>query len=119
VSNPKPFDLVTFEQAVFQERIDEVDENDPDISAKITAASRLVLRFLGSKSAFFLDTQGQVMLNTAGKPLVPEDVQAATLMLFGYLYRLRDSDAQGEWVEGWLPTPVRSMLHMIRKPTLA
>lgn len=116
--------LVSLNQASDHLRRDTTDDNS-DLELKIAAASQAVLNYV--KGPFsFLDTSGQVEVDSAGDPVgVPEPMQMAVLMVIGMLY----TDRQGQdYIEGGkqprlgdisLPRAVHWLLDPLRKPTLA
>jgi hypothetical protein len=111
--------LITLEQAKLRCRID-ADEADTDIDLMIEGASHAVLNYLKSGADYFLDTNGEVPLDTDGDPDgVPAVVQNATLLMLGYLYRYRDENPNDEFQMGYLPAPVMSLLYPLRDPALA
>ena len=91
--------------------------HDVEVMEKIEEASEAVLAFL--KAADFVDSDGNVDVDSDGKPDIPASVRAATKMLLGYLWEHRDEDAEGAWQGGNLPPAVRSLLIPLRVPTLA
>lgn len=117
--------LVTLEQAKEHLRIEPSDSSggadDSDLTLKIKAASRAVIRYIGAEQDF-LDSAGDVVEDSNG-PTVPEDIQAATLLLLGSLHRNRDGEPSSNqaqtWEHGFLPRPVISLLYPYRLPTLA
>lgn len=112
--------LVTLQQARDQLRIDDISADDADLTLKIEAASRAVVRYLKSAADSFLDTAGDPFLDSAGDVLyVPADVKLAVLVLTGYLYKNRDSDEEEAFDRGYLPKPVTGLLYDLRLPSLA
>jgi hypothetical protein len=110
--------LVTYDQALVHLRADGEDERD-DIILKIHAASGVVLNYLKS-GAKFLDEAGQVKTDADGNPQgIPYEVQAATLLMLGYLYKDRDENANGAFEQGFLPKPVTALLYPLRDPAFA
>lgn len=121
-------DLLTLEQAKRHLNIDvyagESSESDPEagihddeVQEKLEEASEAVLAYL--KTADFLDSDGNVETDSAGKPDIPANVRAATKLLLGYLWEHRDEDADKAWQDGNLPQGVRALLMPLRTPTLA
>jgi hypothetical protein len=112
--------LVTLQQARDHLRSDDTADNN-DLTLKIHAASAIVVDYIqGPGIDGFTDSAGDVLLDSNGEPLdVPYAVQAATLLMIGYLYRLRDGDADKEFSQGYLPFPVMSLLNPYRDPSLA
>lgn len=111
--------LVTLAQVKTRLRIDS-DDADADMEDMIEAASGAVLNYLKSGADYFLDTAGEVIVDTDGDPLgVPAVVQTATLVLVGYFTRYRDENPDGEYEMGYLPKPVMALLYPLRDPALA
>jgi gp6-like head-tail connector protein len=112
-------DLVTLDQAIAHLRADAVD---PMIPLYVSAASEAVLVYL--QDAWFLDTAGDVPVDSSGDPDgVPANIQAATLLLIGELYRNREGDQGGkidaQFGYGFLPQSVLALLYPYRTPTFA
>lgn len=113
-------DLVTLAQARAHLRRDEDDTGaDSDLQDKITGASEAVLQYLKSGADAFLDTDGQVLEDNSGSPVVPGAVRSAVLILVGYLDRARDDNPDGAFEFNNLPKPVQALLYPLRTPTLA
>lgn len=112
--------LVSLADAKLHLRADSSTHEDSDIALKIGAASLAVLRYIGDSADAFLDSDGEVPVDSAGDPVgVPEDVQAATLILLGDLYRNRDGESKAEYEFGVLPRVVVSILYPYRLPSMA
>lgn len=110
--------LVTVDQAKAQLRIDTGD-GDTNLALLIRAASRAVLRYLKTPDAY-QDSAGDVIADSNGDPTeVPEDVQAAVIMLTGNFMRDPSGVRPEDWAAGYLPAPVISLLYPLRDPTLA
>lgn len=103
--------LVTIEEARLHLRSD-TDDDDPDLTLKIHAASGAVINYL--KKPAFIDEAGAVIDGA-----VPFEVKAATLLMLGYLYKDRDNDEGNEYQQGYLPRPVTALLFPLRDPALA
>jgi hypothetical protein len=116
--------LVTLEQASEHLRRDGSDD-DADLTLKIHAASGAVLNHLKGANHFEpeLDSNGKPVLDGDGKPVyttqVMYAVQAAVLLMVGYLYKDRDNDKNHEYEAGYLPRPVTALLASLRSPALA
>lgn len=116
--------LVTLEQASEHLRRDSADD-DADLTLKIHAASGAVLNYLKGANHFQagLDGEGNPVLDGDGKPVyttqVLFEVQAAVLLMVGYLYKDRDNDKNHEFETGYLPRPVTALLYGLRSPSLA
>lgn len=121
---------VTLERAKAHLNMDH-DEDDNLIGLYITAASRAVKNYLKSGSPFKIETDsdGNDVLDSSGDPvyerdssgakIIAEEVQAATLLLIGHLYKDRDENPDGAFEAGYLPKPVTALLYAIRDPALA
>lgn len=110
--------LVSLTQAKDHLRVDTADE-DNDLTLKIHAASAAVLNYIRNGADIFTDSTGEPIVDSNEAPLgIPYEVQAATLLLIGYLYRQRDSDEDKEWDMGYLPKPVTALLYTHRIPSL-
>lgn len=116
------WDLVTLTQARAQLR-STATADDADLRLKVTAASRAVLRYIGTPQDF-LNSGGQPDTDTAGAPLdVPEDVQLATLMAIGDYYANRAGegvsapDVQFGYGYG-LPKASIGLLYPFRSPVI-
>lgn len=108
--------LVSLAQGKRHLRVDFEDE-DNDIELKVHAASAAVLNYLKSGADAFLDSSGGVIEDSSGDPVgIPFEVQAATLLMLGYLYKDRDTNAGGEYEQGYLPKPVTALLYPLRDP---
>lgn len=121
---------VTLESAKAHLNMDH-DEDDNLIGLYITAASRAVKNYLKSGSPFKIETDsdGNDVLDSSGDPvyerdssgakIIAEEVQAATLLLIGHLYKDRDENPDGAFEAGYLPKPVTALLYPLRDPALA
>ena len=98
------------------------DEEDDEIIFYISAASAMVLNYLGDGQDAFLnsssyDSNDEIAVDADGEPIdIPYEVQAATLLMLGYLYRNRDIDTDGAFEQGYLPKPVTALLYPLRDP---
>ncbi len=63
-----------------------------------------------------LDSAGLVPTDSAGDPIIPYEIYAAVCLQLGYLYRERDESA--DYVDGYLPPAVVSLLYSYRDPVL-
>lgn len=113
--------LVTIEQASAHLRRD-TDADDNDLVLKIEAASGAVLNYLKDGADEFLDTAGQVPLDSNGDPVgVPYEVRAAVLILLGVFYSYREGEAgiiNPQFSHGYLPPTVTALLYPLRDPAL-
>lgn len=105
--------FITLQDATQHLRVDD-DADDSDITLKVHAASGAVRNYLKSAADAYFDADGAVI---AAK--VPFEVQAATLLMLGYLYKQRDEDSGHEFEEGKLPRPVTALLYPLRDPAFA
>lgn len=114
--------LVTLTEAQDHLRVD-TDADANDLTLKILAASGAVLNYLKSSSPYYtvLDSSGDpvVVLDSSGDPTIRWEVKAATLLMLGYLYRLRDNNEDMAFQQGYLPMPVTALLYPLRDPALA
>lgn len=98
-------------------------ENEGDIELKILAASRACITYLDGGEDSFTDSDGQVAQDSNGTPQgVPEDIQAACLLLLGEFHRNRDGEQGGavdaQYGYGYLPRPVVALLFPYRSPVV-
>ena len=106
------------------------DLDDVLITAYIGAASSAVKNYLKSASAYeverdsnddpILDSSGDptYVVDSSGDKVVKYEVQAATLLQLGFLYKDRDENADGAYDRGYLPKPVTALLYPLRDPAL-
>lgn len=112
--------FITLEQASVYIRRDEGADDDADLEAMIETASALVRNYLKSAADEFLDSDGEVELDSDQQPVgIPPEVVGATKWLTAWLYRNRDGDAEDAFEPGFLPAPVTAMLYPLRAPALA
>lgn len=110
--------LVSLAQAKEHLRVDDSD-NDNDLTLKIHAASAAVLNYIRNGADIFTDSSGEPLVDSNDVPLgIPYEVQAATLLMLGYLYKDRDGDPDKAYEHGYLPMPVMSLLYPHRVPSL-
>ena len=102
--------LITLQEAKDHLRID-IDDEDVHLELLVNAASDAVLNYLKIDGSEYYDSSD--MLDA------PYAVQAATLLMTGYLYRLRDNNEGGEYQQGYLPMPVTALLYPLRDPAIA
>ena len=94
------------------------DSDDSLITLYINAASAMVINYL--KSVDFLNSSDDVEMDSSDEPVgVPYEVQAATLIMVGHLYRDRDGDTEKAFEMGYLPKPVMALLYPLRDPALS
>ena len=116
--------LVTLQQAKEHLRID-IGDGDADLTLKINGASGAVLNYLKGANRFVraLDVDGEPVVDADGKPVYTSEVlfevQAAVLLMLGYLNKNRDNDKDHEYESGYLPRPVTALLFPLRDPALA
>ena len=110
--------LVSLAQASEHLRRD-TDDDDNDLTLKIHAASGAVIAYL-KNGATFLDSADEVETDSFGDPInVPANVQAATLLLLGVLYRDREGSNESFIERGYLPNAVVALLYPLRDPAMA
>ena len=115
----------------------EMDHDDDDslITVYIQAASGAVKNYIKSASVYevdrdtnddpILDSNGDptYVLDSGGDKIVRFEVEAAVLILIGYLYKDRDNNGNtaigGGFTAGYLPQPVTALLYPLRDPALA
>ena len=116
--------LVTPERAKAHLRID-TDGDDGDLEVKIHSASNAVLNYMKSASVYDpeRDETGSVVLGPDGLPVYSDqvlfEVQAAVLLMLGFLYKDRDENADNAFEQGYLPKHVTALLYSLRDPALA
>ena len=125
--------LVTIEDAKARLRIVH-DAEDLDLEMMIQQASAAVMNYLGKPLDYYTATtdgayfaSGSGSSDSDSEPVssdgtttrtVPDEVQLATLLLVGILYRDRDGTEAKEWQHGYLPWPVTSFLYPLRDPVM-
>lgn len=112
--------LVSLEEAKKHIRVDHDDE-DAEITLYLKAASAAVINYLKTYAERYFDSNSDIIEDSNG--IVSDvgfEVQAATLLMVGYLYRLRDdndnSSFRASFEFGQLPIPVISLLYPLRDP---
>lgn len=107
------------------------DEDDTLIEVYVQAASGAVKNYLKSASPYeverdsnddpILDSSGDpvYVVDSSGDKLVSYPVQAALLLMVGFLYKDRDENPDQAFQQGYLPKPVTALLYPLRKPALA
>lgn len=107
------------------------DEDDSLIEVYVQAASGAVKNYLKSASPYEVerDSNDDPILDSSGDPVYVEDsagdklvsypVQAAVLLMVGFLYKDRDENPDGAFAQGYLPRPVTALLYPLRNPALA
>lgn len=107
------------------------DEDDNLIEVYVQAASGAVKNYLKSASPYEVerDSNDDPILDSSGDPVYVEDssgaklvsypVQAAVLLMVGFLYKDRDENPDSAFDRGYLPKPVTALLYPLRKPALA
>lgn len=112
--------LVTLQQASDHLRRD-TTADDNDLTLKIHAASGMVMNYIqGPGVDGFTDSAGDVFVDSNDDPIfVPYEVQAATLIMVGYLYKNRDQNADDAFDRGYLPAVVTAILCPFRDPSVA
>lgn len=106
------------------------DQDDVLIEAYIGAASEAVKNYLKSASPYEVerDINDDPILDSSGDPIYVVDssdekqvkyaVQAAVLLMVGFLYKDRDENPDQEFQRGYLPRPVTALLFPLRDPAL-
>lgn len=106
------------------------DQDDILITAYIGAASGAVKNYLKSASPYEVerDSNDDPILDSSGDPTYVEDssgdkivkyeVQAAVLLMLGFLYKDRDENPDSAFDRGFLPKPVTALLFPLRDPAL-
>ena len=107
------------------------DEDDTLIEVYVQAASGAVKNYLKSASPYevecdsnddpILDSSGDpvYVVDSSGDKLISYPVQAAVLLMVGFLYKDRDENPDSAFDRGYLPRPVTALLYPLRKPALA
>ena len=105
--------------------------DDNLITVYIQAASGAVKNYLKSASPYEVerDSNDDIILDSSGDPIYVTDssgdkevsypVQAATLLMVGFLYKDRDENPDSAFDRGYLPKPVTALLYPLRDPALA
>lgn len=121
---------VTLERAKQHLNMDH-DEDDNLIEVYVQAASGAVKNYLKSASPYeverdsnddpIFDSSGDpvYVVDSSGDKVVRYSVQAATLLMVGFLYKDRDENPDQAFQAGYLPKPVTALLYPLRKPALA
>lgn len=106
------------------------DMDDVLIEAYIGAASNAVKNYLKSASPYeverdsnddpILDSSGDpiYVVDSSGDKVVKYEVQAAVLLMLGFLYKDRDENPDQAFAQGYLPKPVTALLYALRDPAL-
>jgi hypothetical protein len=106
------------------------DLDDVLITAYIGAASGAVKNYLKSASPYEVerDSNDDPILDSSGDPtyvvdssddkVVKYEVQAAVLLMLGFLYKDRDENPDQAFAQGYLPKPVTALLYPLRDPAL-
>lgn len=104
------------------------DEDDTLIEVYVQAASGAVKNYLKSASPYeierdsnddpILDSSGDLVyvVDSSGDKLVSYPVQAAVLLMVGFLYKDRDENPDSAFDRGYLPRPVTALLYSLRDP---
>lgn len=104
------------------------DLDDVLITAYIGAASGAVKNYLKSASPYeverdsnddpILDSSGDptYVVDSSGDKVVKYEVQAAVLLMLGFLYKDRDENPDQAFAQGYLPKPVTALLYPLRDP---
>ena len=104
------------------------DQDDNLIEVYVQAASGAVKNYLKSASPYdverdsnddpILDSSGDpiYVTDSSGDKLVSYPVQAAVLLMVGFLYKDRDENPDQAFQQGYLPKPVTALLYPLRDP---
>jgi hypothetical protein len=109
--------LVTLDQAKAQIRVAH-DSDDDAILLAVAAASGAIINYLKSAADEFLDSSGDVVVDSSDIPQTPHVVQQATLILAALMYGDREGTT-AVWKPGFLPPAIESLLYPLRDPGLA
>jgi Phage gp6-like head-tail connector protein len=110
--------FVTLDQVKARLRIDNDDE-DGDITDLIQGCTAVITAYLKVPD-IYEDSTGEIPEDSNGDPLgIPKEVQLATLLLIGYMYRDRDGNDMAQWQQGYLPWQVTAVIYHLRDPALA
>lgn len=107
--------LVSLEKAKRALRYDDADNDDVIVDA-ITDATRAILEYCDTGS--FMDTSGDIPLDTNGELDVPADVQRACIFLAGIYLRDPSGLEQKDFADGFMPPALRSLLNPYRTPVV-
>lgn len=111
--------LVTLQQAKDDLKMDH-DVDDADITLKIQAASAAIVNYLKDYADSFLDSSGDVIMDSSGEPDVPYEIKAATLLMVRDFYmHLEPNQVDAQYGYGYLPRAVTALLYPLRDPTIA
>lgn len=106
------------------------DQDDSLIEVYVQAASGAVKNYLKSASPYEVerDSNDDPILDSSGDPTYVTDsngdkqvsypVQAAVLLMVGFLYKDRDENPDSAFDRGYLPKPVTALLYPLRDPAL-
>jgi hypothetical protein len=106
------------------------NEDDSLIEVYVQAASGAVKNYLKSGSPYeverdsnddpILDSSGDpiYVVDSSGDKVVSYPVQAAVLLMVGFLYKDRDENPDSAFDRGYLPKPVTALLYPLRDPAL-
>jgi hypothetical protein len=108
--------LVDVDTAKAQVRLDH-DVDDEILEFHLIAASRAVLRYIKVAEDQYIDSSGEIIVDSNGVSAVPEDVQMAVLVLTSMFFNDRTGSAT--WPDGYLPPPVKALLIGLRDPSMA
>jgi hypothetical protein len=92
---------------------------DSYITLQINAASEMIIDYLKNGADSFTDSMGETVNDSNGVAIgVPYKVQAACMLLVGYMFKNRDVNPDGAFQLGMLPNDVTAMLYSLRDPAL-
>lgn len=112
------FSFVTLEDTKKALVIEHNDDDDLLELLLIPAASRSIHRYLKGQAGSLLSLDSPPN-SPPDVSEIPDDVRLATIYLVGQFYKNRDTNADGEFADGDMPQPVKSLLYRLRDPALA
>ncbi|MGX8939427.1 head-tail connector protein [Symbiopectobacterium sp. Eva_TO] len=105
-------EFVTLSQVKEHLRIDD-DSSDDDLLLKIQSGSAAILSYIQGSRERVVEGNGRLV---EGEPL--KRVQAALLVLLGYLDRNRNGEEEEKLNQGELPLSVTMLIYDLRRPTI-
>jgi len=109
--------LITLEEAKRQVNAGDLDHDDVYLEALVHSASAAVINYLDGAEDEFLDSAGEVVVDSSGTPLnIPHEVRLAVMLLVGEHYRFRDGSGSQRSTISMLPPSVEALLYPLRLP---